>query len=100
MQRENRSGRVYIMANRYRGTIYVGSTKDLAARISQHRVGEGSEFCVKHGLTRLVWAQFLPTIVETKHHERRLKRWHRDWKIAMIEKTNPEWNDLFDHLLA
>lgn len=100
MEKQIRGGWVYIMANRYRGTIYVGSTTDLAARISQHRAAEGSEFCAKHGLTRLVWAEFVPSIIETKHHERRVKRWQRDWKIALIEKANPEWDDLFDRLLA
>lgn len=88
------------MTNRYRGTLYVGSTTDLAARILQHREGHGSEFCAEHCLTRLVWAERLETIVEAKHHEKRVKRWLRDWKIAMIEKANPDWDDLFDRLLA
>jgi putative endonuclease len=100
MEREARGGWVYIMTNRYRGTLYVGSTTDLAARISQHRSGLGSEFCAKHGLTRLVWAERLDTIVDAKHHERHLKRWNRDWKIALIEKANSGWEDLFDQLLA
>lgn len=86
------------MANRYRGTLYVGSTIDLAARVLQHREGRGSEFCAKHGLTRLVWAELLPSIIETKHQERRLKRWRRDWKFALIEQANPEWEDLFERL--
>jgi putative endonuclease len=98
MERETRGGWVYIMANRYRGTLYVGSTTDLAARIFEHREGRGSEFCAKHGLTQLVWAERLDTIVDAKHQERRVKRWRRDWKIALIEKNNPEWNDLFDQI--
>ncbi|MDT9121057.1 GIY-YIG nuclease family protein, partial [Escherichia coli] len=80
-----------MMTNRYRGTLYVGSTTDLPARIMQHREGRGSEFCAEHGLVRLVWAEFLPGIVDAKHHEQRVKRWRRDWKIALIEKTNPDW---------
>lgn len=100
MERATRGGWVYIMTNRYRGTLYVGSTTDLSARITQHRAGQGSEFCVEHGLTRLVWAERLDTIIDVRHHERRLKRWHRDWKIELIEQTNPEWDDLFDRLLA
>ena len=99
MEKETRGGWVYIMTNRYRGTIYVGSTIDLAARIFEHGEGRGSEFCADNGLTRLVWAEQLPTIVETKHHERRAKRWHRDWKIALIEKSNPDWDDLFDQII-
>jgi putative endonuclease len=99
MDSEERGGWVYIMTNRYRGTLYEGSSTDLAARIFQHREGYGSKFCAEHGLTRLVWAEFLPTIIETKHHELRVKRWHRDWKIALIERNNPDWNDLYDQLI-
>jgi putative endonuclease len=100
MQREMRGCWVYIMTERYRGTLYVGSSTDLAARITQHRAGRGSAFCAEHGLTRLVWAELLPSIVDAKHHERRVKRWHRDWKIALVEKANPEWDDLFDKILG
>jgi putative endonuclease len=100
MERETRGAWVYIMTNRYRGTLYVGSTTDLPARVLQHRTGRGSRFCAENGLTQLVWAEFVPDIVEAKHHEQRVKRWHRDWKIALIEKTNPDWDDLFDRLLA
>ena len=100
MEREARGGWVYIMTNRYRGTLYVGSSTDLSARICKHRAGHGSEFCAEHGLTRLVWAERLDTIIDAKHRERRVKRWHRDWKIELIEKANPEWEDLFDQILA
>ena len=98
MDRETRGGWVYIMANRYRGTLYVGSTTDLAARVLQHREGRGSEFCTEHGLSRLVWAERLDSIVDAKHHEQRLKRWRREWKIALIEKSNPQWEDIFERL--
>ena len=99
MERERQGGWVYIMANRYRGTLYVGSTADLAERLSQHREGRGSRFCAEHGLTRLVWAELFATMQEAMDHEKRLKRWHRAWKIELIEKANPDWRDLFDHIL-
>jgi len=57
MDREQRGGWVYIMADRYCGAMYVGMTSDLAARIYQHRNGSGSDFCVRYGLNRLVWAE-------------------------------------------
>jgi putative endonuclease len=98
MDSERKGGWVYIMADRYRGTMYVGVTSDLATRIHQHRNGEGSDFCARYGLTRLVWADRGETIVDCIAHEKRLKRWRRDWKFALIERENPEWNDLFDHL--
>ena len=93
-----KGGWVYIMANRYRGTIYVGVTADLAARIHQHRSGDGSDFCRRYGLSRLVWAEHGPSIESCIAHEKRLKRWSRAWKIALIERGNPDWNDLFDEL--
>lgn len=91
-------GWVYVMARRYRGTLYIGVTADLARRVSQHRIGEGSEFCTRYGLRRLVWAEPFPTIGEAIVFEKRLKRWRRQWKFELIEKANPDWDDLFDHL--
>ena len=98
MDQEQGGGWVYIMANRYRGTIYVGVTSDLAARIAQHRDGKGSAFCAEHGVMRLVWAEFMEPIDEAIAHEKRLKRWRREWKFSLIEKNNPDWRDLFDDL--
>jgi putative endonuclease len=57
MDRERKGGWVYIMADRYRGTIYVGVTSDLSARIFQHREGSGSDFWKRYGLGKLVWAE-------------------------------------------
>ncbi|MBB5686524.1 putative GIY-YIG superfamily endonuclease [Sphingobium boeckii] len=57
MGSERKGGWVYIMADRYRGTMYVGVTTHLAARIYQHRRNEGSDFCTRYRLTRLVWAE-------------------------------------------
>lgn len=87
-----------MMADRYRGTIYVGVTADLAARIAQHREGKGSDFCAKYHLKRLVWAERFASIEETIAFEKRLKRWRREWKFDLIEKANPDWDDLFDQL--
>jgi putative endonuclease len=99
MNEWHRGGWVYIMTDRYRGTMYVGVTANLAARIYQHRNGAGSDFCHRYGLTRLVWAEHGETIDDCIAHEKRLKRWHRDWKFALIERGNPDWHDLFDHIL-
>jgi putative endonuclease len=99
MQRKTPGGWVYIMTNRYRGTLYIGSTTDLAQRIYEHREGRGSEFCAQHGLTRLVWAERTDSIVDAKHQEKRLKRWRREWKFALIEKANPDWENLFNQII-
>jgi putative endonuclease len=93
-----KGGWVYMMADRYRGTMYVGVTSNLAARVHQHRNGEGSDFCKRYGLVRLVWAERGETIEGCIAHEKRLKRWRREWKFALIEAGNPEWRDQFDTL--
>ena len=96
MERERHGGWVYIMADRYRGTMYVGVTSHLAGRVHQHRNGDGSDFCARYGLTRLVWAERGDDIIQCIAHEKRLKRWHRDWKFDLIERANPDWQDMFD----
>ena len=100
MDRETIGGWVYIMADRYRGTMYVGVTSDIAARASQHRAGTGSDFCARYGLNRLVWAEQCDSIDTAIAHEKRMKRWRREWKLALVEKANPDWDDLFDRLLG
>ena len=91
-------GWIYIMADRYRGTMYVGMTAHLPERIAQHRTGEGSDFCHRYGLTRLVWTEYSENILDCIAHEKRIKRWRRDWKFALIENGNAEWRDLFNTL--
>jgi putative endonuclease len=65
-------GWVYIVADRYRGAMYVGVTTHLVARVDQHRRGEGSDFCARYGLNRLVWAEQGASIAECIAHEKRL----------------------------
>ncbi|MBX7536413.1 GIY-YIG nuclease family protein [Qipengyuania sp. GH1] len=98
MEGRQTGGWVYIMANRYRGALYVGVTSALAARVAQHREGAGSDYCTRRGITRLVWAERGDSIEACIAHEKRLKRWRREWKFALIEKANPQWDDLFDRL--
>jgi putative endonuclease len=95
---EAHGGWVYIMANRYRGTLYVGVTAHLAARVHQHRTGEGSDFCARYGLTGLVWAEAGEDVLACIDQEKRIKRWRRDWKFALVERVNPEWRDLYGDL--
>ncbi len=99
MDRESHGGWVYIIADRYRGKMYVGVTANLPARIFQHREGQGSSFCAHHGLKILVWAEPGETIEACIAHEKRLKRWHRTWKFELIERNNPDWFDLYDQLV-
>jgi putative endonuclease len=98
MDHEPRGGWVYIMADRYRGTMYIGVTSHLASRIHQHKHGKGSDFCSRYALTRLVWAERGEDILLCIAHEKRLKRWRREWKFALIERAYPDWHDLHETL--
>ena len=93
-----KGGWVYILASRYRGTLYIGVTADIARRSWQHREGIGSGFTKRYEVHRLVYAEEYPTIAEAIAREKALKKWRRDWKIELVEKANPDWDDLFDHL--
>ena len=99
MNRETCGGWVYIMADRYRGTIYIGVTSNLAARINQHRKGEGSEFVKRYGLKRLVYAERHDRIIDAIKREKAVKKWRREWKIRLIEEQNPDWLDRFGDIL-
>lgn len=79
-----KGGWVYIMTNAAHGTLYIGVTADLAARVTQHRNGTGSEFCRKHGLTRLVYAEPHDRIEDAIVREKAMKAWHRQWKLRLI----------------
>jgi len=95
-----RTGWVYIMTNAPYGTLYIGVTGDLAARIFQHRNGTGADFCKRYGLIRLVYAEPHDRIDEAIAREKALKAWKRSWKIRLIEEANPDWADLFDDLIG
>ena len=86
---------VYLLTNQKNGTLYLGSTgKSLAQRLTEHRSGQGSEFTAKWHLYQLVWFQEFPDIISAREQEFRMKTWKRAWKIAAIEKLNPQWQDL------
>lgn len=89
---------VYMETNRPNGTIYTGMTADLTRRHAQHLNGTGSKFAKKYNINRLVWFEVHPTIASAIARENQLKDWRRAFKIALILKTNPEWNDL-SHML-
>ena len=71
-----------------------------AARVWAHRDGRGSKFCSRYGLTQLVYVEEAPTIEEAIAREKAIKKWNRAWKIKLIERANPEWDDLFETINA
>jgi putative endonuclease len=91
---------VYILASRTHGTLYVGVTSDLTFRISQHRAGEIDGFTKRYAIKRLVWFEPHDSIVEAIQREKSLKKYRRQWKINLIERDNPNWNDLYPGLFT
>ena len=85
---------VYMLASKRNGTLYVGVTNDLSRRVGEHKAGVVPGFTRQYRVDRLVYAEGYSSIIEARARERSLKRWRRDWKIQLIEKANPDWNDL------
>jgi putative endonuclease len=95
----NRQPAVYILATAVRGTLYVGVTGWLKHRIWEHREGLIGGFTKTHKIHRLVWFELLADFPSAIAREKQLKKWNRVWKLELIEKTNPEWRDLWQDLL-
>jgi putative endonuclease len=89
---------VYILASRYRGTIYVGVSNDIVRRIGEHKSGIVKGFTQRYKVKRLVYFEAYGSILEARARERALKRWRREWKFDLIEKLNPDWRDLSGNL--
>jgi putative endonuclease len=89
---------VCILASGRHGTLYVGVTNDLVRRIGEHKAKLVPGFTRRYGVDKLVYCEEYSSILEGRSRERTLKRWRRAWKIALIEKMNPEWRDLTDQI--
>ena len=90
---------VYMMTNKPYGTLYIGVTADLITRVEQHRLGANPGFTATYGLKRLVWFERHDLIVDAIHREKSLKKYKRDWKLNLIERDNPRWDDLYPAML-
>ena len=84
----------YIMASERNGTLYTGVSSKLTTRVWKHRQGTFEGFSKDHGCTRLVWFEPHERVTTAISHEKRIKGWKRDWKLALIETANPGWLDL------
>ena len=93
-----RSFYVYILANRIGGTLYIGVTNDLVRRVYEHKSAVAESFARDHDVNRLVYFECFEDIEAAIHREKRLKKWTRAWKIALIEKDNPNWIDLYPEI--
>ena len=87
----------YLLASKPYGTLYVGSTFDLARRVFEHKSRAFPGFTAKYGVDRLVWYEAREGLEGALLRERQIKAWKRDWKINLIERENPHWSDLTGH---
>ena len=85
---------VYILTNEYNNVLYIGVTHDLCKRIEQHRVGHNRSFTTRYRVHKLVYVEEYFDIRIAIQREKQLKHWNRLWKVDLIEKSNPTWNDL------
>jgi putative endonuclease len=93
-------GWIYVVTNRPNGILYVGVTSDLARRIWEHRTGAADGFTNHYGLRRLVFAEHHEDIREAIRREKNIKGWRRAWKVRLMQRQNPEWEDLYERLLV
>ena len=89
---------VYILASIKNGTLYIGVTSYLLKRIYEHRTHAVDGFTKKYGVTKLVYYEMHETMESAIHRESRLKKYTRIQKLKLIERTNPNWDDLWDSI--
>jgi len=99
MQYEQKYYYVYIMASGRNGTLYIGVTNNIARRVYEHKTHAVPGFTSKYNVDKLVYYERFDDINMAITHEKRLKRYNRNWKKDLIERYNPEWKDLYDDLI-
>ena len=87
---------VYIIASRRDGALDTGVTSRLVGRVLEHKRGDREGFAKRYGCKTLVWYETHEFMAPAIQRETSIKRWNRDWKLALIEQENPEWRDLSD----
>ena len=90
---------VYILASKHNGTLYIGVTSDLVKHVYEHKQDLAAGFTRKYSVHNLVYYEVSDSIESAILREKQLKKWKREWKIRLIEKTNPGWDDLYQELL-
>ncbi len=89
---------VYIMASKRNGTLYTGVTTDLVRRVWEHKNKAIPGFTAKYNIHMLVHYEHFEDYMMAAHREKCIKEWKRIWKLELIEKNNPDWNDLYSEL--
>jgi putative endonuclease len=85
---------VYLLASRRHGTLYLGVTSNLLKHVWEHKNKVAPGFTTTYGVDQLVWYEAHSNVTAAITREKQLKKWRRDWKIALIEEQNPDWRDL------
>src|SRR5579871_1849944 len=91
---------VYILSSRIGGTLYIGVTNDLVRRVFEHKSKLIESFTEKYDVARLVCFEQFDDPENAIKREKRLKKWPRAWKISLIERDNPDWNDPYPVIAA
>lgn len=91
---------VYILASKRNGTLYTGVTSDLIKRVWQHKNKQAEGFTRKYNVSMLVWYEQHETMESAITREKQIKEWRREWKLELIEKKNPDWQDLYSDILG
>jgi putative endonuclease len=89
---------VYLLASGRNGTLYVGVTSNLIKRVWEHKNHVVDGFTKKYQVDRLVWYEVHETMESAVQREKAIKEWQRAWKLRLIEKSNPDWADLYETL--
>jgi putative endonuclease len=90
---------VYIMASKRKGTLYIGVTNNLVKRVYEHKNDLMGGFTQKYHVHSLVYFEVYSDILDAIARDKRTKKWKRQWKIELIEKTNPQWRDLYSDIM-
>ena len=89
---------VYLLASDRNGTLYIGVTNDLVRRVHEHKEKVADGFSKRYGVTRLVWFETFDDPANAITREKDIKKWRRDWKLRLIERSNPQWIDLYSQI--
>jgi len=95
----NKRPAVYILASKRNGTLYIGVTFDLVKRVWEHKSNAVEGFTKRYGVHRLVWYELHETMDSAIEREKQVKEWKRQWKLKLIEDTNPNWQDLYPGII-
>lgn len=90
---------VYILTNKRRGALYIGVTSNIVKRLFEHKQATVDGFTRKYHVHRLVFLEEALDIYSAIQREKQLKKWNRQWKINLIEKTNPDWDDVSNDIV-